>query len=222
MSQFLGLVADPADLTAYSIPGVPFGEPGTDRLVLVGIASRVGAQSDRTIASATIAGQPATIVRQHTQIDGSNCSVCGFALAAVPAGTSGTVQVTFSGPMIRLGLAVYRLPGGAISWHDARGSIGGDLTFSPTIPAGGAAFGFFNSSGTTTGFGLTGLENDDTQVLEASIFGSGSRSFAEEAVEHPIIVTALNGGSTMPRQAVVIAWSPPAAPPSAAALLMGM
>lgn len=81
---------DPTNLTTYSFTGVNFGAPSTTRLIVICIAGYRDAGG--TIVSATIGGVAATI-HANTSIGNGSCALIS---AIVPAGTSGTVVITWS------------------------------------------------------------------------------------------------------------------------------
>lgn len=80
-----GSLQNPATYT-----GVDFGTEAADRYIIVALGTR---NDSRTFTSVTIGGVTATILVQ--QRDGN--TTAGIAIAAVPTGTSGTVEVNLNG-----------------------------------------------------------------------------------------------------------------------------
>jgi hypothetical protein len=78
---------------------------GSARKILVGISSANSAAA-RTVSSVTIAGVSATILVQAQGTSSTSC-VCAFAIAEVPSGTSGNIDVNFSGAMAQCEIFVY-------------------------------------------------------------------------------------------------------------------
>jgi hypothetical protein len=161
------------DASSYTFSAESLGTADSDRYILVGIAAR--AASARTISSVTIGGVSATILIDHS----SSLSLAGFAIAAVPSGTTGDVVVTFSGTMVRCAIAVYRLLGLGSTTPTDTGTDGGvaSLTTNLDINAGGAAFavGHRAATGTPT---WTNLTLDANIAVESNNSSFASDEFA--------------------------------------------
>ncbi len=162
MSSYQGFSYDLSNLSTYSYSGVNFGVPAPNRYVLVGFAAR--SASTFTATSVTVAGQSATILGQY--LNGG--TVSGMAIALVPAGTSGSVSITYSGAMVHSGVGVWTLTN--LQSASAVATFNFNSTTTINIPEGGGAFGVTANNSNVRNFsaGLTaryasGLLTDSTE-----------------------------------------------------------
>lgn len=93
---------DATNLTTYSFASVDIGTAAANRHVIVGVVSR-NASAARSVSSATIAGISASIVADGV-VSNSQAAIL---IAAVPTGTTGTIDITLSGASERCGIAVW-------------------------------------------------------------------------------------------------------------------
>ncbi len=92
--------------------GAPFGADAADRRIVC-VVHWSGAAVAAQIASATIAGVAAGVVRQFSQSGGITSHGCGIIIATVPSGASGNVVLNFTtGVATGTRVGVYRLSGG--------------------------------------------------------------------------------------------------------------
>lgn len=180
------------DQTTYTFSSVPLGNPDGTRTIVVAVMGRAAA--NRYISSVTVAGVAATEIAQssNTYPAGGEDTIAGIYRADVPAGTSGAIVVTFSGGMVRAGIAAYRMvhaaPGvyyAAIVDYGSSGTI--------AVPAGGAAIAVASNAilATATWTGLT--EDVHMDVESKSSFRTASDKFE----------------SAQPSLSVSVSWSGP-------------
>lgn len=173
------------DQATYTFSGVPFGSPAATRTIIVAVAGRAG--TNRSISSVTVGGVTATEITQSSNTSGGFDSITGIYRADVPAGASGSVVVTFSGTMVRAGIAAYRMEAGAAGAH-AFTALNTSTAGTIDVPAGGAALAvaFTNAVATATWSGLT--EDTDVQIESASSFSTASGTF--ESAQSGLSVSA--------------------------------
>ena len=166
----------------YTFSDVPFGSPAATRTIIVAVAGRAGA-TNRSISSVTVGGVTATEITQSS----NGGSITGIYRADVPAGASGSVVVTFSGTMVRAGIAAYRMEAGAAGAH-AFTALNTSTAGTIDVPAGGAALAvaFTNTVARVTWSGLT--EDTDEQIESASSFSTASGTF--ESAQSGLSVSA--------------------------------
>lgn len=188
--SFTDSASSGTDASSYTFAGESFGAADSARYVLVGIGSRAG--SARTISSVTIGGVSASILMDHS----SSGSLAGFAIAAVPTGATGDVEVVFSGTMVRCFIGIWRILDLGSTTPTDTGTDGAvaSLTTNLDISADGAAFavGFRASAGTPT---WTNLTADTTIALESNTASFASDEFAS-AQTALAITCAFAGNST--------------------------
>ena len=168
----------------YTFSNVPFGSPAATRTIIVAVAGR--ASTNRSISSVTVGSVTATEITQSSNTSGGD-SITGIYRADVPAGASGSVVVTFSGTMVRAGIAAYRMEAGAAGAH-AFTALNTSTAGTIDVPAGGAALAvaFTNAVATATWSGLT--EDTDVQIESASSFSTASGTF--ESAQSGLSVSA--------------------------------
>lgn len=181
--EYLGNPTSTTTATTFTFSGVSFGAPAAGRVIIVMACGRDS--SSRSFVSATIGGVPATLI--HSLANSGSMVMC-FA-AIVPAGVSGEVSFTMSGPMLRAALAIYRATGvKSLSPLGVSGSTtsGGSLA----VPAskGGVALGI--AYAVTLASGWSGL----TQRVQNSWTTNASMSSAmdltgEDASSLPVSAT---------------------------------
>lgn len=105
--SYLQLAIDTTDLTAYTFSTQSFGVAASNRFIICGTYGRSQSGGATSLSSITIGGITATI---NTSI-GSSGSYTGLACAAVPAGASGDVVVTWADTMGACKCALWRAIG---------------------------------------------------------------------------------------------------------------
>jgi hypothetical protein len=161
--EYLQDTVDVADLASYSLTGVNFGTADSSRFIIIGITSRkVG--SATTLNSVTIGGVSATIIDQiNNSVTNTNFSA--LAIAHVPTGTSGTVEINFADTMVRLAIQTYRAVGIDPSPVDFGSSTAADPTANIDVPENGVVVAT-GGIGTSTTASWSGLTEDVDDVAE--------------------------------------------------------
>jgi hypothetical protein len=148
---------DIANLTAYTFATQPIGSAAADRVIVVAIGGRAGANN--TVTGVTVGGIAATEAIQ-TVVSGNTSALY---YAAVPSGVTADVVATFSAGMVRAGIALWRLTGfGSVSAT----SVGTGSTIT------GDATGIMIATVTGTG-ASTYTWSDATEQFDVTIEGSG-------------------------------------------------
>lgn len=196
---FLQLTQDSADNSTYNKTGVNFGTAAADRRIHIAGAARSSDGGARTISSVTIGGVAATI---NNQLDNSG-SIVWNAVAAVPTGTSGTIDLVFSGTMGNCDFGSFASYGVVSSTaSDGSTSTANPGTFDLDIPAGGIAIAISSvdvGGATQTWAGLT--ERWDGLQSSGNDFSGASDAFA--TVQTNLTVSATRSSSSRPTYAVV-------------------
>lgn len=178
-----------SSLTTYTFNNVSFGDPQSDRLIILSITWGIFSGS-LNASSATIGGVSATIA---TQNDGTNTGGA-IVYAVVPSGTTGTVTITLNSGAARLGFFVHRVVNYKSTTPTATSApAGGGLasrSVTLTNPAGGFSLAFAyageavgtwtnatsDASRTETSFGMgVARFSSDTEVLNRIITNSSCR-----------------------------------------------
>lgn len=173
--------ASTSGLTTYTFSTSDIGTAATGRRVIVGVTG-YSTTAGRTISSATIGGNSATISAQFTDAGGAvNSQVSGIIILQVDTGTTADIAVTFSGAM--LGAAVQVFAAYDLQSSTATGTIAnGDSPPSGTIncDAGGIIVGcastYAGSTATHTWAGIT--ERVDAELVSQNSYTAASSAFS--------------------------------------------
>lgn len=200
--------ANTTSQTTYTFSSVSFGTEASDRVTIVGFASRANA-SGRTINSVTINGVSATYANIGSFTDASNSDFAAIYYADNPTGTTGDVVITFNAAMLRCSLQVFRMVGHLSSapYDIAADNTGDPLDGNVNVVAGGAAIGVVNvQGGGGTGNAWTGL----TESVDAVLTGSHQWSTAFDtfvAAETPRDISVDVPGTPATRCLAVASWA---------------
>jgi hypothetical protein len=203
-AEFMGLV--------YEGVFVSFGAAESSRRIVAVIHWAEGG-IHRTLSSATIGGVAATIHVQRGHTGGSTGLGVAVISAAVPSGTSGGVECTFSGTgtgVSNVSCGVYRLTGltsGTPTDTDSAQSSGStaDLSVTITVVNGGIVIaGFTGSTNASSPVLWTGV----TEQYDGEATIHRSSGFASSLSAQSLVVTANitpqgNSGNDL----VVASWS---------------
>jgi hypothetical protein len=102
--DYITFTSDTASLTTYTFNNVPIGGDG-----LIAITVNNESLALRTISSATINGNAASIASQVSQGPGPSFTNTGVIYGRVSSGTTANISITFSGSLSRCGIGVYRI-----------------------------------------------------------------------------------------------------------------
>jgi len=170
--------ADINDLTTYTFAAADLGTATPSRLVVVG-AMAFGGTSDTVVASATINGVAATIVAGANISVVSGSVVAAVFYAAVPAGATGDIVVTFSGAKVRAAIGVWAVYGSSGAHTDADEFSSASATAfalsALTVPTDGVGIVFAGTANVaTTGFTWTNATERSDAVVELNNRYSGA------------------------------------------------
>lgn len=193
---------------SYTGTGLSLGATASDRIIIVGVESRItGTSGD--ITSVTVAGNSATLIRKelNTQ-DGIATNVTAVYAVALATGTTGDVVVTFPVTMLRCGFQVYRVVGtsGTTAYATAANSVAsGNASTTIDIPAGGVLLAIgINAANTTVTW--TGPTEDVDVVVEANTtLSSASGNYASAQTGYTVTYSPAN--STGSPTLVAVSWS---------------
>lgn len=193
--SFLQLAKLDTDLTTYTFSSQSFGAEHPCRYLVAAVSGRSNVA--RTLNSVTIGGVAAT---QIANITVGTTGITSLWVAKVPTGASGNVVATFSGGMLRVACALYRL----LTTHDATVAFdsqtdnvlsGSNLSVSLSVPGGGVAIATLHSNtGPPASATWSGVSEDfDSNSAEntAQGYSGGSAEYSTS----PVTVTATISGS---------------------------
>lgn len=200
-ADFMGLVDEGVS--------VSFGAASASRR-MVAVIHWLEGGTHFTLSSATIGGVAATL---HAQ-GGHSGGVTGFGIAiisaAVPSGTSGVVDCTFSGAPSAVFCGVYRLVGlvsGTPTDIDQDEAVGttSDKNVTITVADAGIVIAGFsgstNANSSVSWTGVTEQYDDDPSIHRSSGFASGLA--AQNLLVTADITPQVDSGNSM----VVVSWS---------------
>lgn len=207
---FLQAASSTSDLTTYTFSSQNLGTAAAGRYIIVAIEARKsGVDTTLLVSSVTVGGVSATIAMQRL-VSSTNTNIAALAIAAVPSGTNGNVDVTFSSGMLRCGIQLYRAVDiNSSTPHHAVTHFNGstDPTASLNIPAGGFAIGCATSAASTAAT-WTGLTEDHDSVVESFLtVSSASQQFASAETGRSI---TCDFGTNTDNVAVFASWAPAA------------
>lgn len=159
--------------SSNTFSNISMGTADPARYILVAVFGRSNGNGAQTISSVTVGGNGATILVQCTPVleSSSSYNVVGFAIIALPTGTTANVVVTCSGSMYGFGIGVWRLinPSSATPTATATDTGHNPLTGSINVSAGGSCFGAAMTVGGGPSFTWSGLTErfDDSQNMGA-------------------------------------------------------
>lgn len=185
--------------TSKTFSSVSIGTADSLRYILVGVICLSNGNGSKTISSVTVAGNSATLLFQSTPAnDGSNnYSVAGFALIALPTGTTANIVVTCSGSMYGFCITVWKLINlqSTTPVATATSTNANPLSGSINVSAGGSAFGVTrgDASHSNTWSGIT--ERFDISANMGTLSGA-SDDFASAQSPLSISSTITGGAST--------------------------
>lgn len=175
---FLQGATDTSDLETYTFASQNLGTAAAGRYIIVCVEAR--ASASRTLDAVSVGGVSATIVASLGFSGGQNR--IGIAIAAVPAGTTGTVVVTFSVAMLRCAIQLYRVVGldsGTPSGTWSNAVLNPQV--SVDIPAGGFGVACALAQSSTAAATWAGLTEDYDAIVDSQICAtSASGVFASQ------------------------------------------
>jgi hypothetical protein len=195
------------NLTTYSFATQGIGAADATRRVVVGVAW--GHTLTRTLSSATIGGVGATI---HVQTNAVNIDGTALISAAVPTGTTATIDITFSGGAINCAIATWSLLNatGSPSATASDNTVAANaLSVALNVPANGSLFAIAETLG-SGGVPRTHTWTNATERADATIETSDAYTAASETglgVETPRTVTATASGTLTGACMCAMTWN---------------
>lgn len=175
--SFQASYTDSSSATTYTFSGASIGTAAADRKVVVGVVGTRAAAGTHTVATMTIGGIAATLVKQQN-VSHSDRQTAEIWQAAVPTGTTANIVVTFDAGMRGAGIGVYAVYGAASAAYDTDGSNADPMSASIDVPAGGILIGVgVNANGGT--FAWTNLTEKYDELYEA--LAPGNHTGASDA-----------------------------------------
>lgn len=202
--QYITEVSDSVSRTEYTFSGVSFGSAGADRIVALCIETRKTGGDLCEVVECTIGGVSASVVFQQASAPSGTVNYAGIVAAHVPTGTSGTIYIKFSLPVLRVGAQVVSVTGSLV---DADASLDDHPSVEFDIPAGGAALGCL-SVASSQAFDWVGLTEDYRGLVGGSLrVASASQAYVSASNGQTLGVTRTSG--TWPAPVGVFAvWGP--------------
>jgi len=161
------------------------GTAAADRLV----ACCLGVNNSRTLSSATIGGQTATLAGTQYTCAGGQTNVCFFAL--VTSGTTADIVCDMSGATGTVTIGVWRVVSANPAFNDVCGDKDSDpLTDTLTIPQNGVAFGQgYGNAGSYPSYAWTNLTEDYDDAHSDANWSHGGASQAYDTLQTDLLIT---------------------------------
>ncbi len=137
---------DVGNTSGYEFFDLPFGVAAVDRLLIAALGG--GSASSVTSVSATIGGVAATVHAQAHNTGNTRNGHAAVVSALVPAGTSGSLAVTWNGGMLDMAYALYSATGLISTTPTDTATASGS---SPTMNIDRANQGFIIAAGSAQG-----------------------------------------------------------------------
>lgn len=174
---YLQTASSSTDLSSYSFTSQNFGPALSSRQIICCVSGRTqdGSSSGSVVSSVTIGGISATLSVQGQNTGNTQC----IAIASVPTGTSGTVDVVFAETMTNADISLYSAINVSTTASDTGTSTASVGTYDLDVPAGGVAVAMMkNDDGslTATWAGLT--ETYDAQDANGNDISGSASAFA--------------------------------------------
>jgi len=190
-SSYVGeYTASTAASTSFTI-SVSTGTAVTGRRIVCGFGAYVPGGGSRTLSSATIDGNSATIA---AQITGTNVH-CGIVIAQVDSNTSGNVVLTWDNNVQYITLYIWRIIDLTTTTAYATATnatvSGGNLSSTLNVPANGLVYCMsftIDGSPTVPTFSAGVTKDDDT--LNGSSTGAAGGSASYGSAQTPLTVTS--------------------------------
>jgi len=203
---FLQVSGDATNQTTYNFTSINFGTAAADRYLVIAATGRDEVGGGNSFVSITIGGVAAAIAVQQAT-SGNNSAI---AIAAVPTGTSGNVDIVFSSNMGNCDFGLWSTSGvGSTTPTNFGSSTANPGTFDLDIDANGVAFGLtstdIESATVNTWAGLT----EDWDAQQSSLNNFGGASLAPATTQTNLTCSATRSSNSRPT--FVVASFPPAA-----------
>jgi len=155
----------------YTFTAVPFAEPASDRLIIVGFAWV--AASARTISSVTIGGVTASLA--HSTLTGTAGGTAIY-YANVTSGSYGDVVITMNATVNGIAIGTYRgTPGTQTPLDAAGGDINSGTVTAADVEVADGGFGIAVGHNTSSGSLAFAYNGTDTEVADSDEIYVSSR-----------------------------------------------
>lgn len=203
-------VTDVTDLTTYTFSSVDIGAAADDRLVIVSVHVESGVLGARTIQSASIGGNAASIAIEGTE-SGSGGVTTAIIYRRVTTGTTADISVTLSGSAVRMAIGVWRMTGQLTDAPQSATSTsavsGTGLSVNVTVPANGGAIAAQTNGLEDTVMTWTGVtERYDMAVSPEFTHVSGG-DHTTSARESGYTISTSHANSTQEIVLVAASWA---------------
>lgn len=195
---------EPTNSVAKTWSGVALGTAAFDRVMIVALG--YAASPMVTLDALEVAGVAGTMMVGQTS-GGSGEYRVELWRFAVPSGTSGDIDVTWSGTTLRSGYHLWAMTGANSTPHDTGNVTNEPLSDTINVPAGGGLVGAALSGGTTSNTWTNLTERSDT-TLEggADAFTGASDTFAGQ--QSGLTITCDPNGAPAQRALVLASFAP--------------
>lgn len=196
--SFLQLATDGTNLTTYTFASQNLGTAASDRYIVVAITGRQSGGGSSSVSSVTIGGVSATISVQSD----NNGDQVAIAIAAVPTGTTGNIDIVWSAAMTDCSVAAYRVTRVTTTTATSTGSS----TATPpsanvNVVAGGVVIAV--SKNRTGGTSATwGNVTEDFDTLDATGNDISGGSFLYSTTQTGLAVSCTWASSSLPKMVV--------------------
>ena len=154
--DFIGFNFSSTDATSYTFSSEAIGSPAENRVIALCIGSR--SANSTTVSSITIGGVSATKQVEYRNLS-NGTTLANIWTAEVPTGSTADIVVTFSGPVYRCGVGIYRIVGIQSQVpYSSNGATANNVSIdmnTPDAEAAVIAMCTTNADGSTTWTGLT-------------------------------------------------------------------
>ena len=160
------------DASSYTFTSQSLGTAASDRRIIggaYGLDNSGNTISVSSVSVAGISGSQLVSVANNTSLN----NVAALWSADVPTGTTGNIVITFSETVVKMGMALWRITGGAGGTVDTKSSTSDNFTLSITANANGAIIGF---AGNRQGLGVGGTSWTWTGLTENYEGNAGTAS----------------------------------------------
>jgi hypothetical protein len=206
--SFTASASNGTDLTNYSFSSLSLGSAAADRQMVVGIGAAAG--SSRTVNSVLVAGVTASRITGAVGAFGSD--IADLWSAKVSAGTTGNVDVNFSGSMARCTVGLWRMTGASAAHHSTltvststQTTVSGNIA----VPNNGAVIAITRAVGSgSQSITWSGLTEDMDTIIESGA-NAVAGAHATPVSSSPLVIGATINGTGVASNALAAAsWSP--------------
>lgn len=191
-----------SDLTTYTFSGQGIGTAAANRKVVVATSALSAGGAPRTVASLTVGGVAATLVKQVNAASGNYPSL-EIWQAVVPTGTTGDIVVTWDNGAVRCGIGVWAVYGAKSAAHDTGSSTASPLADAAfVVPTNGVGL-----AAAMSGSSATYTWTNMTERYDGTVEGGMTHSGADTSTAGTQAITATLSASGEQLMALA-SWGP--------------